>query len=206
MLLFPDTNLNLDAYMGVAVAVLILIGGARILIDTKNSILGGAPSHEIVEEITAIVEATPGALGLHDLVVHNCGAGHIIAALHVEVDGKVNVFETHDMIDNIERKLRTEHGIEATIHMDPIVVGDAETDRLKELVTRLARENIDPAVTVHDFRMTQGPLHTNLIFDMVVPHSCKLTNDQARQCIREAVQQQDPNYYAVADIDRMYLQ
>ena len=201
LLLFPDTNLNLDAYMGVAVAVLILIGGARILIDTKNSILGGAPSHEIVEEITAIVEATPGALGLHDLVVHNYGAGHIIAALHVEVDGKVNVFETHDMIDNIERKLRTEHGIEATIHMDPIVTDDAEINAMHARVESAVRE-IDSALRIHDFRFVRGTTHTNLIFDVAVPFECSSSDDDVRDAVIARIRAIDPSYFAVITIDR----
>ncbi len=201
LLLFPDTNLNLDAYMGVAVAVLILIGGARILIDTKNSILGGAPSHEIVEEINAIVEATPGALGLHDLVVHNYGAGHIIAALHVEVDGKVDIFESHDMIDNIERKLRAEYGIEATIHMDPIVTDNAEINAMHTRVEAAVRET-DPTLRIHDFRFVRGTTHTNLIFDIAVPFECNRSDDDICDAVVARIRAIDPSYFAVITIDR----
>lgn len=201
LLLFPDMSLNLDAYMGVAVAVLILIGGARILIETKNSILGEAPSHEIVEEITAMVEATPGALGLHDLVVHNYGAGHVIAALHVEVDGKLDVFETHDMIDNIERKLRHEYNIEATIHMDPIVTDDEEINVMHARVERAVLE-IDPAFRIHDFRFVRGSTHTNLIFDVAVPFECKRPDDEIYNTVVERIRAIDPSYFAVLTIDR----
>ena len=201
LLLFPDSDLNLDAYMGVAVAALILIGGARILIDTKNSILGGAPSHEIGEEITKIVEETPGALGLHDLVVHNYGAGHVIAALHVEVDGKVDVFETHDMIDNIERRLRKEYGIEATIHMDPIVTDDAQINAMHAEVECAVLE-IDPTFRIHDFRFVRGTTHTNLIFDIAVPFECKRTDGEICDAVGDCIRKIDPTYFTVVTVDR----
>lgn len=110
----------------------------------------------------------------------------------------------HDVIDHVERELRDKYAVEAVIHMDPIVMGDEATDRVRELVSRRARE-IDPAITIHDFRMTGGPLHTNLIFDMVVPHGCKLTNEQAKARIADAMKQEDPRYFTVVEIDRAYV-
>ena len=174
-MLFPTVTVNLDAYMGVVVAVLILIAGAKILNDTKNSILGKAPSDAIVREITAVVESTPGALGIHDLVVHNYGAGHIIATLHVEVDGRIDVFETHDMIDNIERCLRNDHHIEATIHMDPIVTDNEQINTLRNQVVA-AVAAIDGRLRIHDFRFVAGNTHTNLIFDIATPFEIKLSD------------------------------
>ena len=201
LLLFPSVTLNLDAYMGVIVAIMIMIAGAKILNETKNSILGEAPSHEIVEQITNIVESTPGVLGIHDLVVHNYGAGHVIAALHVEVDGKADVFETHDMIDNIERKLRHDCGIEATIHMDPIVTDDERVTRLRARVEAAVRE-VDPALRIHDFRFVEGATHSNLIFDVAVPFELRRTDEELRRAIASQISRLDPTYFAVITIDR----
>ncbi|MBQ9132356.1 MAG: cation transporter, partial [Clostridia bacterium] len=67
LLLFPNLTVNLDAYMGVIVAILILVAGIRILNETKNSILGEAPSRETVQQITELVKEYPAALGIHDL-------------------------------------------------------------------------------------------------------------------------------------------
>lgn len=201
LLLFPTVTLNLDAYMGVIVAVLILVAGGKILLETKNSILGEAPSDEIVKQISDIVEATPDALGLHDLTVHNYGPGHIIAALHVEVDGKKDIFSTHDMIDNMERKLREEHGIEATIHMDPIVTDDERINALRLLVEAAVGE-IDPAMRIHDFRFVEGETHTNLIFDVVAPFENQSSDTELQQKIDEKIKQINPSYFTVVTVDR----
>lgn len=201
LLLFPSLSLNLDAYMGVIVAILILVAGVKILNETKNSILGEAPSEETVATIHAMVAQYPDALGIHDLIVHNYGPGHIIAALHVEVDGKRDVFLSHDMIDTIEQRLRRECGIEATIHMDPIVTDDAEINALRERVTECVRE-IDQAVRIHDFRMVRGVTHSNLIFDVAVPFELSLSDAAVKERVADLVSRIDPSFFAVITVDR----
>lgn len=201
LLLFPSVKINLDAYMGVIVAILILVAGVKILNETKNSILGEAPSHEIVKQITDIVESTPGALGIHDLIVHNYGPGHVIAALHVEVDGKVDVFHSHDMIDNIERKLRHDLGIEATIHMDPIVTDNAAVNALRVGVEESVR-SIDSRLRIHDFRFVAGATHSNLIFDVAAPFELKLSDEELRRAIADKISYLDPSYFTVVTVDR----
>ena len=201
LLLFPTLNVNLDAYMGVIVAVLILVAGGKILLETKNSILGEAPSDEIVKQITDIVEATPGALGIHDLTVHNYGPGHVIAALHIEVDGSEDIFHSHDMIDNVEKKLRTECNIEATIHMDPVVTNDERINALRPLVEEAVCA-IDPALRIHDFRFVAGETHTNLIFDVVVPFENKNSDTEIRAEITKNIQKINNTYFAVITVDR----
>ncbi len=119
--MFPQ----IDAIMGIAVSVLIFISGIKIFLDAMNSILGKAPEPEVIENITKKVLAHEGVVGIHDMFVHSYGPGRNIISLHAEVDGAVNIFETHDMIDNIEKELAAEYGYVCTIHMDPIVTDDA---------------------------------------------------------------------------------
>ena len=201
MLLFPALNINLDAYMGVIVAVLILIAGLRSLNDTKNSILGESPSEEIFQMITDTIAKYPDALGIHDMVVHNYGPGHVIASIHIEVDGKVDIFHTHDVIDNIERVLRQECGIEATIHMDPIVTDDERVTALRARVDEVIRA-IDERLRIHDFRFVEGHTHTNLIFDISVPFEIQQTDEALTMSVTEAIRGIDPSYFAVITIDR----
>ena len=187
--------------MGVIVAILILIAGLRILTETKNSILGEAPSEEIVQQIYAIIQSEPKALGIHDLTVHNYGPGHVIAALHVEVDGKRDMFDSHDMIDNLERRLRRECGIEATIHMDPIVTDDAMLNALRPQVEAAVRE-IDARLNIHDFRCVVGQTHTNLIFDIAAPFELKLSNEELKMAVADRISRLDASYFTVVTVDR----
>lgn len=200
-LVYYFTDVDLDAYMGILVAVWIVVAGVRIMNDTKNSILGAAPDGQTVEAIRAIVMSYPEALGLHDMVVHNYGPGCTIASIHVEVDGAADVFDTHDAIDRMEKQLLAEAGIQATIHMDPIVTDDPRLDELRERIKGLVCE-LDGRMTVHDFRMVKGNTHSNLIFDVVVPFEIKQSDDAIKASIDQRVKTIDESLCTVITVDR----
>ena len=200
-LIYYFTRVDLDAYMGILVALWIMLAGIRMMNDTKNSILGSAPDAQTIEDIRAIIDSYPEALGIHDMVVHNYGPGCTIASIHVEVDGAADVFHTHDAIDRMEKQLFTDAGIRATIHMDPIVTGDPMLDELRVRVAALVCE-LDGRMTMHDFRMVKGTTHSNLIFDVVVPFEVKQSDADIKREIDERVKALDGNLCTVITIDR----
>lgn len=200
-ILFPEMTFPLDAYMGVVVAIMILRAGIGILLETKNAILGEAPSEDVLRDITDVLKEYPAALGYHDMFIHNYGPGHTIVSLHVEVDGKADVFELHDMIDTIEQRLNRDYGMLATIHMDPIVTDDELVNSLRAKVAD-AVKNIHPNMNIHDFRFVSGETHSNLIFDVVAPFELKMTPDEIKRAVADEVSKIDPSYFVVITIDR----
>lgn len=201
MLIYKLTGFDADGYMGIAVAVIIFIAGVKILNETKNSILGEKPDAETVDNIKRVVGEFPDALGIHDMVVHNYGPGRVIATMHVEVDGAKSVFDSHDMIDLIERRLNSELGIQSNIHMDPIVTNDAEVLERKKAVANIVR-NIDERIDIHDFRLVRGKTHSNLIFDVNVPFEVKMSDGEIKNSISKMVSEYDSSCFAVMNIDR----
>ncbi|MBR2446642.1 MAG: cation transporter [Clostridia bacterium] len=191
----------LDSAVGIGISVLIIIAGIRVLGETKNSILGEAPADDVVESIKALVDEYPEALGIHDMMVHSYGPGHHIASLHVEVDGSADVFHTHDVIDNIEKRLHEELGIIATIHMDPIVTNDETVNALRERTSMLLC-SIDERLSMHDFRVVSGPSHTNLIFDIEAPFECKLSDAEIKQKVAAGLASWEGTHFAVLTVDR----
>lgn len=191
----------LDSAVGIGISVLIIIAGIRVLGETKNSILGEAPADDVVESIKAIVGEYPEAIGIHDMMVHSYGPGHYIASLHVEVDGSADVFHTHDVIDNIEKRLHEQLGIIATIHMDPIVTNDETVNALRER-TAILLGSIDQSLSMHDFRVVSGPSHTNLIFDIEAPYECKLSDAEIKQKVAAGLASWEGTHFAVLTVDR----
>lgn len=194
-------GVDIDGYIGIAVAALIMIAGIKVLGEAKNLIIGEAPDEDVVRAIKAIVEQYPEALGIHDLMVHNYGVGAIIVSLHIEVDGSVDIFHSHDTIDNIEQRLNTELGIRATIHMDPIVTGDEEVAETRAWVLAAIQE-LDPSWDIHDFRFVRGETHTNLIFDLVVPFECKRPAAEILDSVEKKIKSINQAYFTVVTIDR----
>ena len=191
----------IDAIFGVIVSLLILYAGLGVLNQTKNSILGEAPVKETVDAVTEICKRYPKILGIHDLMVHSYGPGHTFASFHAEVDGNEDIYELHDMIDNVERVIQDELKILCTIHLDPIVVDDSVVSELREFVKSVVSE-IDSTVSVHDFRTVIGNTHTNLIFDVVLPFESKLAEGDIRQLISDSVLEKRANHYCVITVDR----
>ncbi len=195
------TGFNADAYLGALVSLLIMWAGVKILNETKNSLLGEAPDEKVVKDILDIVNSYDGVLGIHDLIVHNYGPGRSIVSLHVEVDGSTDIFESHDLIDNIEKRLCDELEVSATIHLDPIVTNDEEISSMRRLIQH-KMEEIDPKFRIHDFRMVKGKTHTNLIFDIVAPFEQKMSDGEIRAAADEKLREIDPAFCGVVTVDR----
>ena len=197
------TDLMIDGWVGMLVAVFILWSGFQSAKETLDPLLGTPPSHELVQQIHDLVMAHPGIMGIHDLIVHDYGPGRVMISLHAEVPSSENVLDLHDEIDNIEKELREQLGCEAVIHMDPIVTDDGVTAETRRRVEALVK-CIDDDISIHDFRMVSGATHTNLIFDAVVPFGFRLTDEQVAEKIKNAVRALDGTYYAVVQVERSY--
>ena len=196
-------RVNLDGYLGVLVALFILYTGVSTAKGTLDLLLGEAPDPEFVKQIQQEVLSYPEIIGVHDLIVHNYGPGHSVISLHAEVPCDVDILKIHDTIDNAERDLKKKFDCEVVIHMDPIVTDDKETNEIHQKLSSIVRL-LDSRVTIHDFRMVKGPTHTNLIFDIVVPHQFRLTDDQVVESLRQAVKALDARYEIVVNVDKAY--
>ena len=198
------TGLAVDGYVGLLVALFILFSAYKAARETLSPLLGQAPDPELVQEIRDIVAAHSAVQGIHDLVVHDYGPGRCMISLHAEVPAHGDIAELHDVIDNIERELAEKLHCQAVIHMDPIVTDDAAVAALRRRVAEAVKQ-VDPRMTIHDFRMVRGATHSNLIFDAVLPFSAEKTPEQAAQEIRQLVREMDGSYFAAVTVERSYV-
>ena len=191
----------IDSIVGLGVSFLIIAAGARILNETKNSLLGEAPVEETVLKLKEIVSREEEVLGIHDLLVHNYGPGKFVASFHAEVDGSHDIFMLHDSIDNLERQIGEQLNIQCTIHLDPIVTDDERINVLKAMATEAVKRVCEGA-GIHDFRAVIGTTHTNLIFDVEIPFEVKEDVKEISARIQNEVQAVRPDCYCVITVDR----
>lgn len=195
---------QIDGWVGILVAALILWAGYNAAKDTISPLMGQAPEPELVQQIEATVLSFAPIHGIHDLVVHDYGPGRMMITLHAEVPCVGDLLEMHDAIDLAEKTLQQRFQCMATIHMDPVAVDDEKTQVLRQKTAELVK-TICADATIHDFRMVEGPSHTNLIFDVVVPHSYKGTLQQVEKQVAALVRQMEGNYYAVVTAEHSYV-
>lgn len=194
-------GINLDGIMGVCVAVFIAVAGIKILKETINQLLGEAPSKQLVDSVVERIKRFDGVCGIHDLNVHNYGPDKYYASVHVEVDASVDVMQSHELMDKIERDFAQNTDITLVTHMDPVVVGDPELDCYKSQVEQIVQQ-LDEHFSIHDFRMVKGPTLTNLIFDVAIHFDTKLTPLQIQQYIQQKIDQTHTNVFVVPTVER----
>ncbi len=198
------TDLPIDAVMGIIVAGVVVWAGIGIIKDTLGPLLGEPPEKETVEELEKLVLSYENIIGIHDLVLHGYGHGKIYGSLHAEVPSDSDMIHIHDTIDTIEKDIKDKLGIEVSIHMDPVLVGDEMTDKYKNITAEILR-SISPDLTFHDFRIVTGPTHTNLIFDLVIPHDVKLTEHSIKEDFDSRLASYEGNCFTVITFDRSYV-
>lgn len=198
---FTDCPFSIDGAMGIAVSLLIMKAGFSVAKETADLLLGGPPDPVLVDAISSHVLQGEGIVGIHDLIVHDYGPGRCFASVHAEVPDDGNMVQLHEEIDRIEQTVLRETGTVLVIHMDPVRVGDAYVDGIKEMVKSVITR-VNPAYTIHDFRITDGVQRINVIFDMVVPRAENEEQTQANvEAIKQAIKALDPRFAAVINID-----
>ncbi len=201
-------DINLDGYLALAVAILILKSGVSLIIETSNPLLGTAPSTDLVKSIGSHIMTYDGVLGFHDLVVHSYGHDKIFASVHIEVPAEQDILLSHDIIDNIELDFRNNMNIHLVVHLDPVITSDEELSELKrcvEAVIMLVGDKTDIPLSMHDFRAVKGATHTNLIFDLVIPFECKFADIQITDMVDAEIKKLHGDYNTVILCDRCYV-
>lgn len=195
------TGLAVDGFMGLAVALFILYSGVMLAKDTISPLLGEAASPDLQNIIIEHVSSKPKVLGYHDLMVHDYGPGQRFASLHVEMDCNEDPLLCHDIIDNIERECLEDHRIHLVIHYDPVITDDPELNRIHAIVDEILTD-FNPRLHTHDFRMVDGPGHTNLIFDIALPMDLSKQEKEIKKHLDETLSRQEPKkYYTVITFD-----
>lgn len=196
------TGIQIDGYVGIAVAVFVMWSGFSVLRKMASPLLGEAPNPAMVEDIRKTVLEHDGIVGVHDLIVHNYGPGRCIISLHAEVPSDADVMSSHDVIDCIEKEIMGKYNAVSCIHMDPIDTKDERVGTLRALLKDIVKD-IDSRLEIHDFRVVFGTTHTNVIFDLVIPFDYKGKiglNDEVQRRVREMY----PNIYVVATVEYSY--
>ena len=195
------TSLNLDGYIGCAIALFILISGIKLVIETSSPLLGVPPEEETVKSLRAKILSYEGVIGVHDMIIHSYGANRIFCSAHVEVPAETDVMTSHDLIDNIEEEVYNEMGIQLVIHLDPVTTGDPRIDEMKKTLSDILATLADN-LHFHDFRAVFGVTHDNIIFDVVLPMDFKTSDDEVIATIRTAFVQNYPKAICKIKIDR----
>lgn len=195
-------GINIDGWAGLGVSIFVLWSGYTTAKDTLQPLLGQAPNPEFVKTLKERLLSHKGIYGIHDLIVHDYGPGRVIVSLHAEIPCDMDILKAHDIIDNAEMDVKNNLNCEISIHMDPIATNDKRTNELKKITLDIVK-SVDKSMDIHDFKITDGPMRTNLIFDVAAPFNLKLSDNEIKEQITAKIKEKNETYFAVIeDVDR----
>lgn len=195
------SGLQLDGYVGLAVAVFIIYSGIGIGKETLRPLIGSPADPELLDWLRReTLDYHPCIVGVHDIIVHDYGPGRRFASLHAEIAHTQDVLVAHEVLDGVERMFRLQHGIELVIHYDPVVMDDEELNAMRDTMLKTLGE-IDPSLGAHDFRMVRGKEQTNLIFDVVLPYLFSNREQEILTLLEKAAKSVDEIYHTIVTCD-----
>lgn len=197
------TTFPIDGVAGVIVAIFIFKAGWGAVKTTQAPLLGRPMSKELADAIDKLALEHENILGIHDLIYHDYGPGRAIVSFHAEVPADGNLMETHEMIDHVEREIREKFGIEAVIHMDPIVV-DGDTEEMRTLVESVVK-SIHPDASIHDLRIAEWDKIHNVYFDVIVPYGLDISDEEIEKRIKEQIKEKS-GFNAVIHVEHPFIE
>ncbi|MBO4780725.1 MAG: cation transporter [Selenomonadaceae bacterium] len=198
-----EFDVNIDGGAGVFVAAFILRGGFSSLKEILTPLLGGRADPEFIDGIKKIVTDAPKVLGVHDVIVHSYGVKKFFVTMHVEMPATLELLEAHEIIDRLERKLQSTFGISVTLHVDPVVQGDAAFDEHRELAEKILSE-LGAELSLHDFRVVPYKTGRKLIFDVDVPQNFPMSDRELRREFQRRLIKLHADDRAIIHLDHQY--
>jgi cation diffusion facilitator family transporter len=125
-------SLNIDGWLGLFVALIILTNGVTFTIKTAKDMLGRPLSLKTQQQLITILKSNNVILGMHSLVFHDYGPYHKHITFHLEVPNTLSLVESHNVIDRLEQKILNQLNFECLIHIDPLIT---DSLRLNNLIT-----------------------------------------------------------------------
>lgn len=203
IIIYQNSNTNVDGIAGAIVSIIILFGGWETLKNILNPLLGEKPSADFINNIKETAVNIPEILGVHDIIIHNYGAGKTFVSLHAEISANMKLLDAHEIIDKLEHQLQSKFNIFVTIHIDPTVTDDAEFDNLLNLSKKILSA-IDENLSLHDFRIVPYKSGKKIIFDVTIPENFFMSDKDLRHEFLRKLIEIFPTYRAVIHCDHEY--
>jgi cation diffusion facilitator family transporter len=110
----------IDGVLGIGVSLLILYAAFDIFRGTSSILLGESPDPKVRADIEGAVRAAcPEAHDVHHIHMHRYGSAAEVT-VHIRLRPDMSVQQSHDISLSVERRIRENLGMEATVHVEPM--------------------------------------------------------------------------------------
>ena len=184
-------HVSLEAWLGAAIALVIVKSGLEMLRDTISKILGERADAQLAREIKETVAGYPEISGAYDLVLHNYGPDAYQGSVHIEVPDTLSADELDRLIRKVTVEVYQKHRVLLTaVGVYSFNTTDPEAAAAREKVSQLV--TAEPYVLqMHGFYLDKA--EKSMRFDIVVSFDAK-DRRQVHREVCEKVQKEYPDY------------
>ncbi|WP_298528582.1 cation diffusion facilitator family transporter [uncultured Ruminococcus sp.] len=188
-------GINLEAYVGLLIAVFIIRAGVGMMRDTVDDILGKRIDRELVESVRGTICENENVSGAYDLILHSYGPNKLIGSVHVEIPADMSACEIDRMERNIAENVYNKHGI--VLAGIGIYSVDKRHGDLRDRVTAIVRQH-DGVLQIHGF--FADPDKKQIVFDVILDFSLSDRNAVLSE-IRKDVEKEFPEWSISVTMD-----
>lgn len=118
--LSPSRFIAADHYGGFAVGLIVIFTGLRVAKDTSDRLTDKMPPPALLEQIRRVAKSDPGVGDVEKCFARNSGLQYHVD-LHIEVDPKLTVMESHEIATRVRFAVREELDwvADVLVHVEP---------------------------------------------------------------------------------------
>ena len=148
------TGLNLDAWAGLLISILMIKTGIEIFREAFDSLLGTHENNDLARAIEQSVLSVDGVRDVFHLVLHNYGPLNRIGSACISLDSALSVEEAAAIAERARRIVQETHQIELRFDIHSANTGDPEISAAKIYCEDLAMK-IPGTTAVHGFEYSR---------------------------------------------------
>ncbi|SDB29342.1 cation diffusion facilitator family transporter [Pseudobutyrivibrio sp. YE44] len=192
-------NISLEAWVGIAISIVIIKAGWEMMTETIDDILGQRPDKDLTVGIKRLISEEPEVRGAYDLVLNNYGPNKYFGSVHVELPDTMTVEQVDELTRHIQEKVYKETGVILTgVGVYSYNTKDNEAARIRNRVLEIVKQH-DWALQLHGFYVNTDS--KEMRFDVVF--SFEIDHAEGVEIINKEVQSEYPDYdvQIAADVD-----
>ncbi len=191
-------HLQLEAFLGVLISVMIIKSGIEMLQSTLSQILGERVEGDLAQNIKSIATSVEGVEGAYDLIIHNYGPDKLIGSLHVEVPDTMTATQIDKIARTIEERVYKEQRVAITaVGIYPRNTGDDAAARMREKVTKIVTSH-EYVLQMHGYYVDEAT--KQLRFDVIIDFAAPDRVGKYKEIVAE-IQKQFPDYNVQVTLD-----
>ena len=165
-MIFIFTGVSFEAWVGIAISLIILKAGFGMLREGLDSVLGKRVDSELSLSIKDTITEFEEVFGAYDLVLNDYGPNKYIGSVNISVDENLSTLEIDRLSHRIKDAVREEYNVVLNaVGVYAVNIGNDRADRMCQEIERLLMDH-DHVLEIHGFYLNEK--EHRIHFDVVL--------------------------------------